>query len=95
MSLKPLYDNIVVRPIQTDDTTTSGIILSHPDLNKEYSEGVVITVGEGYRTADGITPLTVNVGDIILYRKMVEIMVMDGGEELFIVSENNIFAIKS
>ena len=89
-----MYENVVVRRAKVEDTTTSGIYLSNPENAKEYAEGEVVSVGVGYRTKDGIKPLKVSVGDIVLYRKMVEISISDGGEELFLVSENEIFAIK-
>jgi len=92
----PLYDNIIVKHVKEPDVTTSGIYLSNPDVDKEYSEGVVVAIGNGHKTSNGdIIPLRVSVGDTVIYRKMVEVQIRDGGEEFFIISENNIFAIKS
>ena len=80
---------------KVEDKTVSGLIITGIDQSKEYSEGEVLAVGKGYRTNDGgITPLSVKVGDIVLFRKMVEVAVGDEREELFIISENTVFAVK-
>ena len=95
-SLVPMYDNIIVKPIMAEETTAAGLIIANPDMIKEYAEGVVLAVGAGYRNTgrDELFPLTVKVGDHVLYRKSVEILVKDGDEELFLMSEQVVLAIK-
>jgi len=93
--LKPMYDNVVIKPIKVDEMSQGGIYISNPDKQKEYAEGTVVSVGEGYRTDNKLTPLIVSVGDNIVYRKMTEIQIEDNGDELFLISEANILAIKS
>lgn len=96
MSLKPMYDNIVIKPIKADEKTAGGIYLSAPDNSKSYAEGKVISVGEGYKLQDGnIMPLRVSVGDTVIYRKGVEIDVSDDGQGVYVLSESNIVAIKA
>jgi chaperonin GroES len=92
MELKPLYDNIVVK-MTTIEKTSGGLIIANNNAI-EYDEGVVVSKGGGYRTNDGkLLPLSVNVGDSILFRKMVGVEI-DKKEKLFLISEANVLAIK-
>lgn len=95
-SLVPMYDNIVVKPVKAEEKTAGGLYLANPDLAKGYAEGVVLSVGAGYRNpgSSELFPLTVKVGDHVLYRKSVEILVKDGDSDLFLMSEATVIAIK-
>jgi len=92
--LKPMYDNMLIEPVKADTKTKGGIYISNPDRQKEYAEGVVIAVGDGYRVDGGLQPLSVKVGDTIVYRKMTEVMIDADDKEYFLVSEANVLAIK-
>ena len=94
MSLKPMYDNIIVKPIKAEEKTAGGIYLANPDITQQYAEAIVVSVGEGYRVDGKIVPLKVQAGDTVLYRKMVEISLQDDGEEVLLLSEASILAIK-
>src|SRR5260370_6571000 len=68
--LKPLEDRIVVRPLEAEQTTASGLVI--PDTAKEKpQEGEVLAVGPGRYDDAGVkrVPLDVSVGDIVLYSK--------------------------
>ncbi len=69
MNIRPLYDRIVVKRLESDDNVINGIII--PDSAKEKSQtGEVIAVGKGKRLEDGkIIELDVKVGDKILFGK--------------------------
>lgn len=69
MHIRPLYDRIVVRRIEEQETTGSGIII--PASAKEKpQEGEVIAIGRGKRLEDGkVVPIDVQVGDRILFGK--------------------------
>ena len=69
MNIRPLYDRIVVKRIEEEETTRNGIII--PDSAKEKpQEGEVIAVGSGKRLEDGkLVALDVKVGDRILFGK--------------------------
>lgn len=69
MNIRPLYDRIVVKRIEEQETTRNGIII--PNSAKEKpQQGEVIAVGRGKRLEDGkLTPLDVKVGDRILFAK--------------------------
>ncbi len=93
--LSPLGDRVVVRPLSPEEKgtmTASGIII--PDSAQEKSsEGVVIAVGPG-RTEEGVRiPVSVAVGDRILFSKYGHEEVKVAGKEYLLVSESHILAI--
>jgi chaperonin GroES len=92
--IQPLYDRVVIRPIEEkEERTPSGIII--PDTAKEKpSEGEVIAVGEGRLLENGeIKPLKVKVGDKVIYSKYAGNDIVVDGEELIILREDDILAI--
>ena len=95
VNLQPLADRLVVRPIEREEKTKTGIYL--PDTAKEKpQEGEVIAVGPGRKSEDGkVIPMDVKVGDIVVYAKYggTEIKVED--EELMILRESDILAKKT
>jgi len=92
--LRPLYDRVVVKPIEEkEEKTPSGIII--PDTAKEKpSEGEVIAVGEGRLLENGqIAPLKVKVGDKVVYSKYAGNEFVVDGEDLIVLREDDILAI--
>jgi chaperonin GroES len=95
VKLQPMGDRLVVKPIQSEEKTKSGIYL--PDTAKEKpQEGKVIAVGPGRVTEEGkrIAP-DVEVGDIVIYTKYGGSEIKIDGEELIIMRESDILAKKS
>ena len=93
MKLNPMHDRVAVRLVEPDTTTPSGIVI--PDNAKEKpSTGDVVAVGSGHRLESGTTvPLTVRVGDRVLFGKFAGQHVKVNGEEYTILKEEDIFAI--
>jgi chaperonin GroES len=95
VKLQPLADRLVVRPIEREEKTKTGIYL--PDTAKEKpQEGEVIAVGPGRLSDEGKRiAMDVKVGDIVVYAKYggTEIKVDD--EELMILRESDILAKKT
>ena len=93
MKIRPLYDRIVVKRIEEQETIRGGIII--PDSAKEKpQEGEVIAVGNGKRLEDGkLVALDVKVGDRILFGKWSGTEVKLDGEELLIMKEADIMGI--
>lgn len=93
MALRPLGDRIVVKALEPDAKTKSGLVL--PDTAKEKpQEGKVISVGTGRLLDDGIVkPLQVKAGDRVLYGKYSGTEVTLSGEEYLIVREDDVLAI--
>jgi chaperonin GroES len=96
VKLQPMGDRLVVKPMQSEEKTKSGIYL--PDTAKEKpQEGKVIAVGPGRMTEDGKTRITpdVEVGDIVIYTKYGGSEIKIDGEELIIMRESDILAKKT
>ena len=90
--LKPLGDRVVIRVLDQEEKTASGIFL--PDTAKEKpSQGEVVSVGSGKLQDNGTrTPLEVSVGDKIIFSKYAGTEVKYEGVDYLIVSERDILA---
>ena len=92
VSIKPLEDRILVKAIDAEQTTASGLVI--PDTAKEKpQEGEVLAVGPG-RFEDGQRlPLDIKVGDKVIYSKYGGTEVKYAGEEYLILSARDILAV--
>jgi chaperonin GroES len=92
-NIRPLSDRVLVRPIQREETTKSGIVL--PDTAKEKPQrGEVIAVGAGKLNDDGTRqPMDVKKGDHVLFAKYAGTELKIEEDELLILSEKDILAI--
>ncbi|GIK76450.1 MAG: co-chaperone GroES [Acidobacteria bacterium] len=93
MNLKPLGDRLIVRAVEEEETTASGIVL--PDTAKEKPQkGEVLAVGDGAWDEDGEKriPLDVAAGDIVLYSKYGGTEVKVDGEDLLVLRESDVLA---
>ena len=96
VSIKPLEDRIVVKPLDAEQTTASGLVI--PDTAKEKpQEGEVIAVGPGRFDDEGEKriPLDVTVGDTVLYSKYGGTEVKYAGDEYLILSARDVLAVVS
>ncbi len=93
MNIRPLYDRIVVKRIEEQETVKGGIII--PDSAKEKpQEAEVIAAGNGKRTDDGkLIPLEVKQGDRILFGKYSGNEIKIDGQEYLILREDEILGI--
>ncbi len=93
MNVRPLYDRIVVKRIEGQETTHSGIVI--PDSAKEKpQEGEVTAVGRGKRLKDGeLVALDVKVGDRILFEKYSGSEIKLDGTEYIIIREDNVLGV--
>ncbi len=91
--LKPLEDRIVVKPLEAEQVTASGLVI--PDTAKEKpQEGQVLAVGPGRVDDSGKRiPLDVSVGDVVLYSKYGGTEVKYSGEEYLVLSARDVLAI--
>ena len=88
IKIKPLADRVVVEPDVADEKTAGGIII--PDTAKEKPQkGIVVAAGQG--TKDD--PITVKVGDAVLYGKYAGTEISLNGGEYIIMRESDIFAV--
>jgi len=93
MKVTPLYDRLVVRRVEGENTTSGGIII--PDSAKERPlEGEVIAVGNGKRLEDGsVAPLDVKAGDRILFGKYAGTEIKIDGIEHLILREEEVLGV--
>ena len=88
LNIKPLADRVVIEPAVAETTTASGIII--PDTAKEKpQEGTVVAVGAG--TKDN--PVTLKVGDTVLYGKYAGTELKLEGKDYLIMRENDVLAV--
>ena len=92
MNIKPLRDQVVLKPIE--EMTKSGIVIPDTADKEKPEQGEVLAVGSGKMTEDGkIIPLSVMVGDKVLFTKYGPTEVKVDDEEYLIVKEEDILAI--
>lgn len=93
LNIKPLFDNVLIKPLEAEAKTASGIIL--PDSVKEKPQiGLVMAVGEGKIDKDGKKqPVVVKVGQKVMYKKWGGSEVKVENEEWTMVSQDDILAI--
>ena len=95
VNIKPLEDRLVIKVVEAEQTTASGLVI--PDTAKEKpQEGEVLAVGPGRIDDNGNrVPLDVNVGDKVVFSKYGGTEVKYGGEELLILSARDVLAVVS
>jgi chaperonin GroES len=93
VSIKPLEDRVVIKPIEAEQTTASGLVI--PDTAKEKpQEGEVVAVGEGrYDDKGARIPVDVKVGDKVVFSKYGGTELKYGNEEFLILGSRDILAI--
>ncbi|MBM3683486.1 MAG: co-chaperone GroES [Actinobacteria bacterium] len=94
MNLRPLEDRIVVRPLEAEERTASGLVI--PDTAKEKpQQGEVLAVGPGKRsdTSGELIPVDVKVGDKVVYSKYGGTEIAVAGEDLLILNSRDVLAI--
>jgi chaperonin GroES len=94
MKIRPLHDRVVVRRSEEEKTTAGGILLPGSAAEKP-NEGEVVAVGQGRILKSGeVQPLSVKVGDKILFGQYAgsNIVKLDG-EELLIMNESEIYGV--
>ncbi|MDI6602002.1 MAG: co-chaperone GroES [Thermoanaerobacteraceae bacterium] len=92
MNIKPLGDRVVVKPIEAEEVTKSGIVL--PGTAKEKpQQGEVIAVGSGEYIDGKKVELEVKVGDKVIYSKYAGTEIKMDDQEYLILRQNDILAI--
>ncbi len=93
ISIKPLEDRIVIKQVEAEQTTASGLVI--PDTAKEKpQEGEVVAVGPGRFDDNGNrVPMDVAVGNLVLYSKYGGTEVKLGADEYLVLSARDVLAI--
>ncbi len=94
MTLKPLSDYLIVKPLSVETVTSSGIVI--PDtIDKEKAEkGEVIFAGPGKRLDNGqIAPMDVKVGNVVMFKKYAPDEIKVEGVEYLVIRESDVMLI--
>ncbi|MEQ6884419.1 co-chaperone GroES [Salicola sp. Rm-C-2C1-2] len=93
MKIRPLHDRVVVRRKEEEEKTAGGIVLPG-NAQEKPSQGEVLAVGEGKTLDNGeVRKPAVNVGDQVVFGQFAGNTVKVDGEELLIMSENDIYGV--
>lgn len=94
MKIEPLHDNVVVKPLDQEEVTASGIVLPDTVDKEKPMQGEVIAVGPG-RMNDGgqIVPVGVSIGDKVLFTKYSPDEIELDDEEYLVISADKILGI--
>ncbi|SMN11859.1 Heat shock protein 60 family co-chaperone GroES [uncultured Candidatus Thioglobus sp.] len=93
MNIRPLNDRVVIRRVEEEKTTASGLII--PDSAAEKpSEGVVVAIGSGRKTDNGeLIALDVKVGDKVLFGQFSGTEIKVESENLLVMNESDVIAV--
>lgn len=93
MKLRPLGDRVIVKRLDNERQTASGIVIPESATEKP-DQGTVVAVGPGKRSDDGtLLPLDLNVGDKVLFGKYAGQSVKVDGEEVLVIREEEVLAV--
>ena len=92
MTIKPLFDKVVIEPTSTEEKTKSGFILPASAQEKQQT-ATVVAVGPGGVIDGKEVNMQVKVGDVVLYSKFAGTEFKLDGKELIIIRQNDILAI--
>ena len=92
MKLKPLYDRVVIEPIEVSNKTELGVYLPD-DVMEKPQTGKVISVGDGLYQNGVAIPLTVKSGNTVMFESHSGIEIKDNGKKFIVIREVNIIAI--
>lgn len=94
MKIEPLHDKVVIKPLSQEEVTKSGIVLPETVDKEKPMQGEVIAVGPGKRLDNGqVAPMSVKVGDKVLFTKYAPDEVEIDEEEYLVIDEEKILAI--
>ena len=91
--IKPLFDYLLIEPLEKETTLPSGIVI--PDSAKEKpQEGKIVAVGTGAVDADGKrVPMVVKAGDVVMYKKWGGTEVKVDGKDMLLVKQEDVLAV--
>lgn len=94
MKIKPLGNNVVLKPWSAEEVTKSGIVIPDTADKEKPERGEILAVGPGKRGENGeARPMSVKVGDKVMFKKYSPDEIKIDNEEYLLVSENDILAV--
>lgn len=93
LSISPLGDRVVVEPLSRDEVSASGIIIPDTASREKPERGTIVAVGPGKYDDGVLVPMTLKVGDSVLFSKYGYDEVKVDGKEYFILTESSVLAV--
>jgi len=94
MKIEPLNDKVVIKPLKPEEVTATGIVLPDTVDQEKPMQGEILAVGPGKRQDNGeVLPMSVSVGDKVLFTKYAPDEVEINGEEYLVIEEDKILGI--
>ena len=94
MKISPCADNVLLEPVKSEEKTKSGILLPDSASKERPEQGKVVAVGPGKKNKQGqIIPLSVKVGQKVLFKKYSSNEIKVEEKEYLIIEENDILAV--
>ena len=94
MKIRPLHDRVIVKRLEEERTTASGIVIPDSASAEKPDQGTILSIGNGKVLEDGtVRPLDVKVGDKVLFGKYAGQSVKVDGDELLVMREEDIMGI--
>jgi chaperonin GroES len=94
MPIKPLHDNVVIKPVVAEKTTKTGIVLPDTVDKGKPEQGTVVAVGAGKILENGaLAKMSVKVGDKVMFKKYAADDIRYEGEDFILVSEGDVLAV--
>ena len=95
MNIRPLYDRVVIKRVETEEKTASGIVLPG-SASEKPDMGIVTAIGTGKILENGtVRPLQVQVGDKVIFGKYAGQTVKVNGDELLVMKEEDLMGVVS
>lgn len=92
--LVPLGDNVIVKPIEAETVTASGIVIPDTASKEKPKKGEVVAVGPGKMTNGKREPMDVNAGDVVYFREYAPTEFKVEGQELYVLAVDSLLAIE-
>jgi chaperonin GroES len=94
MKIKPLHDHVVVKPIQEEQTSSSGIVLPETMDKERPEKGEVVAIGPGRMNDKGErTPMSVQRGDVVMFKKYSPEEIEIDKEDYLVIKDSDILAV--
>ena len=93
LSISPLSDRIVVQPAKKEEVSASGIIIPDTASREKPEQGIVVAVSPGKYENGSLVPMTLNVGDTVLFSKYGYDEVKIDGQDYFILTESSVLGV--
>ncbi len=94
LKIKPLGGRVLIKPLEEEDVTSSGLIIPETADKEKPQQGVIVAVGTGKRAEDGtVISFTVKAGDTVMFKKYSPDEVEVDGVEYLVIDEDDILAV--